>query len=276
MYNFKYNNVECWRLFNLKKMFVIIILILCVTTVVIGNLHWNQKISAQGEKISSSDRVDDKKEVVKEDNPDINPKISGYTTNLPENLQKKVNESILNEKPVKLVIYGTSEVEGTWSERFQKELKSAYGNVFDLTVISTGDKTTQDLVSDNSYKELDKIAPDVVLFEVPMLKDNGNVGIENTIENVNEIISNWKTENKEAVLIIQPPNPLYNAVYYPNEVNQLKEYAKNNSLIYLDHWGNWPELNDEKMKDFLTTNNSGNEKGFEVWSNYIIDYFVKK
>lgn len=258
-------------------MIVIITLSLCIVTVVLGNLHWNQKISAQGEKISNINKVDNKKELeVEKDSLDIEPEILDYAANLPENLQRKINDSILTGEPVRMIIYGTSEVGGTWSDIVREELKSRYGNLFDLTIISTEDKTTQNLVSDKSFQEINKLDPDVILFEVPMLKDNGVVGIENTINNINEIITSWKTENKDIILMIQPPNPLFNAVHYPNEVIQLKNYADDNDLIYINHWENWPELNDEKMKEFLTINNSANEKGFKVWSKYIIDYFVKK
>lgn len=255
----------------MKKILVLITLIVCGAAIILGNLHWNQKISAEGERsTTTSTQVQ-----VAEKKSHDESKILSLAANLPKKLQDKIMASVESEKPVKLVIFGTSEVEGTWIDKFKKELMATYGeSVFEVTAISTGDLSTSELLDEAIYEEINKLKPDVLLFEAPMLKDNGNVGISNTLSNLEEMIGSWQESNKEMDLIIQPPNPLHAAIYYPGEVQQLEEFLEKKEILYLNHWENWPELDAAEMKDYLTDDNNANEKGFSVWADYLIEYFI--
>ncbi len=252
----------------MKKVWVLITLIVCGAAIIFGNLHWNEKISAQGEPtITTSEQV---QEVEKDE-----PQVLSYAANLPETLQDKIKIAVESDKPIKLVIFGTSESEGTWIDLFTKELTATYGEkVFEITAISTGNHSTKELVNEAVYEEINELKPDVVLFEAPMLKDNGTVGISHTLSNIEEIIEFWQEVNKELVVMVQPPNPLHAAIYYPGEVQQLQQLMEKNEIIYLNHWDNWPELDSSEMKEYLTDDNQANEKGFSVWAEYLINYFV--
>ncbi|WP_338788258.1 hypothetical protein [Metabacillus sp. FJAT-53654] len=255
----------------MKKLLVFLTLILCVAVIIFGNLHWNNKISAQGEKVTSTS-----KSVPLQEEPEIEIDVEKYSSNLPKNLQDKVSNATSTGKQLKLVIFGTSDAKGAWSEQFSKELKTTYGeNVFEVTILSTGDKTTRDVIKDQSYEGINELNPDILLFEPSMLKDNGHIGIENTLDNIQKMVDSWLEANKDMTLMIQPPNPLYAATYYPIEVSQLMAYAEENEMIYLNHWENWPDLDDVEMKDYLT-DSKANESGNKVWAEYLLNYFVAK
>ncbi|MGM7721441.1 SGNH/GDSL hydrolase family protein [Metabacillus sp. Hm71] len=256
----------------MKKLLVIVTLVVCGAAIILGNIHWKNKISAHGEKEKSNNTV-----VVTEEESITSNDINTYSKNLPEHLQKKIAEAANMGKPVNLVIFGTSSEKEAWSEQLSKELKTVYGeNVFAVTILSTGDKTTRDLVNDDSFEQVNELQPDILLFEPSMLKDNGVVGISNTLENIQTMIASWKAANKNITLMMQPPNPLYSASYYPKEVAQLQDYAENNKIIYLNHWENWPDLEDPKMQEYLTEDNIANEKGNKIWADYLIKYFIAK
>jgi len=258
-----------------KKVLVIVTLIVCGAAIILGNLHWNEKISAQGE--STATNIEQADENKKEEQVESESDNLVYAVNLPEKLQEKIKEATDPDKPVKFVIFGTSEAEGTWIDSFTKELAANYGKeVFEITVISTGDNSTREIVNEGTFEEINQLNPDVLLFEPPMLKDNGNVGISNTLSNLEKMFESWQEVNKELVLMVQPPNPLYAATYYPSEVQQLQKFTEGNDLIYLNHWDNWPALDDVKMKDYLTEDNKANEKGYAIWAEYLTEYFVAK
>ncbi|MBO1511780.1 SGNH/GDSL hydrolase family protein [Metabacillus bambusae] len=255
----------------MKKLLVLVTLIVCVAAIILGNLHWNNKISTQGAVTSTSKSVSLKEEPEEEK---IEIDVSKYASNLPKDLQEKISNASSTGKQLKLVIFGTSDEKGAWSDQFSEELKATYGeNVFEVTVLSTGDKTTLDVIKDQSYEGINELSPDILLFEPSMLKDNGLIGIENTLDNIQKMIDSWKAENEDMTLMIQPPNPLYDATYYPSEVSQLKAYAEENDMIYLNHWENWPDLDDVKMKDYLTESKA-NESGNKVWADYLLNYFI--
>ena len=257
----------------MKKVLVLVTLIACGAAIIFGNLHWNEKITAQSEPAEG--KSDDTVEIVEEKQE--NPATESYMANLPKAAQEKIKTAIDSDEQVNLVIFGTTEVEGTWIDSFKQELTTAYGKgVFDITAISTGTDTTRDLINDNSYEEINELQPDILLFEVPMLKDNGDVGITNTLENLEKMYDSWQDANENLVLIVQPSQPLYNATYYPSEVKQLETHAEKNKMVYLNHWENWPELDNPEMKNYLTEDNDVNEEGFAVWADYLVEYFVAK
>lgn len=267
-----HRDVENWGIHKVNKVIVLVTLIACGAAIILGNLHWNEKITAQSEQAEGKADPVEKAEEDQEMSD-----VLSYTANLPEAAQEKIKTAIDSNKPVKLVIFGTSEVEGTWIDSFKHELTNAYGdNVFDITAISTGTNTTRDLINEKLYEKINELNPDILLFEAPMLEDNGDVGITNTLENLEEMYEFWQEANEKLVLMIQPSQPLYNATYYPSEVKQLESHTEKNNFTYLDHWENWPELDNTEMKNYLTKDSDVNEKGFEVWAEYLVKYFVAK
>lgn len=257
----------------MKKVLVLVTLIVCGAAIILGNLHWNQKISAQGKPTTTKS---EQNQAAEKGNQDESGVLS-YAANLPDQIQDKIKIAVESDKPVKLVIFGTSEVKDTWIDLFTKELTATYGEkVFEVTAISTDDQTTKDILNEGTYEDINKLNPDVLLFEAPMLKDNGIVGISNTLSNLEKMIESWQAANKELVLMVQPPNPLHAAIYYPGEVQQLQQFMKTKGIIYLNHWDNWPKLDSSEMKDYLTDDNKANEEGFSVWADYLTHYFVVK
>lgn len=281
----------------MSKLICIVTVLVCAGSIIVGNIHWNNKISAKAEMVENHEEpavIEENvmsaeipiKEV--EETPQQEVKIeekesdlSTYTRNLPEELQKKIQHASSSEKPVHLVIYGsesTSAQKGAWPELLRNQLLSTYGEkIFKVTVISEGDKTSIDVLRSKSYENVSEQKPDVVLFEPFTLKDNsGKIPMNNRLGSIEDMIGSWKTANKAVTILLQPANPIYGATYYPKQINELKEYAKKHNIAFIDHWGNWPNGKDKKIKNYLTPTSMPNENGNKVWSQYLIDYFVAK
>jgi hypothetical protein len=257
-----------------KRIVVIITLILCVGAIIFGNLHWKNKITAQGEEVTNTVEAKAVTEAA------ANQDVSDYFSNLPESVQNKIKDAQSSGQPLQFVIYGsnaTSDEKGAWPAQLTKQLEDTYGtNVFQVSVISEGEKTSLDVVREKSYKQVSELKPDIVLFEPFMLKDNGLIGVSNTLDNIETMMNSWKSANDAVTIMVQPPNPLYSATYYPKEVKELQEYAKQNNLTYLNHWEAWPDLEDSKMKDYLTEESNVNENGNKIWADFLIKYFIAK
>ncbi|MDQ0231422.1 SGNH/GDSL hydrolase family protein [Metabacillus malikii] len=265
----------------MNKLYVLLTLIICGAAIIFGNLHWNDKISAQGEKASPAQ----KSVVDKEKNEPVHTQIdvAVLSKNLPENVQKKIKQASETKKPLQFVIYGSDSTpteKGAWPEQLKNKLIESYGEgIFNLTVISEGAKTTREVIDGEGYKEVSKLKPDIVLFEPFMLKDNNAVvGIPNTLANIEDMLEDWKSVNPEVTVFLQPSNPLFNATFYPVQIKDLQDYAAEQKLPYLNHWENWPKLDDEKMNQYLTKQDDQpsvpSEEGHKIWADYLIEYFV--
>lgn len=127
-------------------------------------------------------------------------------------------------------------------------------------------------------KEVTAYQPDLVLWEPFTLKDN-TVGVspEDTAYGVNVFLADLQEANEDVTLILQPGQPLFGAVYYPQQVEELKTFAEESGLTYLDHWTEWPASDDEALQGYLTESRDvPSEKGHKVWAGYLTDYFISQ
>ncbi len=270
----------------MNKLYVLLTVIVCGAAIIIGNLHWNHKISAKAEKTVAEKEVEQVSPVEEETSSEKKAiDVTALSANLPKELQEKIKNAVNTKKPLQFIIYGsdsTATDKEAWPELFKKQLTTSYGEgIFNITVLSEGTKTSREVVDEKSYEQVSNAKPDIILYEPPMLKDNESViGIENTLKNIETMMDAWKEVNEDVTIFIQPSNPLYNANFYPKQVNQLKDYTETNDIVYLNHWENWPELDDEKMEDYLADMGEQpslpNQSGHKVWADYLTKYFIGK
>ena len=117
--------------------------------------------------------------------------------------------------------------------------------------------------------------PDLILFEPFILKDNGEVGIDHSLENASAVIASVKESLPQTEVILQPPHPLYKANFYPKQVEELQQFAEDNGITYLNHWEAWPDKNSEEIKEYISEDASQpSAKGHQLWADYLIDYFI--
>lgn len=60
---------------------------------------------------------------------------------------------------------------------------------------------------------------DVILFEPFTLKNNGEVSIEDEHAHIEEFSAKLKENVEDAMIILNPANPIYSATYYPSQIS---------------------------------------------------------
>ncbi|WP_203289079.1 SGNH/GDSL hydrolase family protein [Metabacillus sp. cB07] len=256
----------------MNKIVTACVVILTLCALILGNHHWNQKISS----VKAQEDPAKSEEMKQEEQP----KWQKYAANLSAPLKEKIKEAQEGGAPLKLVAAGSesTSIQSTgWPALLQSKLDAAYGkNIFAIEVLSYPEGTTRTFLNENHMEDISKQKPDILLLEPFSLNDNGNVGLENTLLNLEEILSDIKQTSPEAVIYLQPSHPIFNATFYPKEVGALKEFAEEKDLTYLDHWTNWPDSKDEKIKTMLTEDQqTPNVEGNKVWAEYLASYFIK-
>lgn len=240
---------------------------------VAGNMHFREKISAATNSV---------KETIQDGLSNINQQDSSNNVpetikNLPQVLQTKIKQAIETKKPLQLVIAGDEAVTG-WPDALAKSLQDTYGpGVFQMTVKSYPQKTTKDWVTEKVSDDIASSKPDILLYEPSLLVDAGILGKQQTINNISLILDEIKKVVPDVTILVQPPNPLYQAKYYPSTVQLLKNSMRSKGIIYLDHWKNWPNPNGADILNYLEKPNGwANAKGQQVWAQYLADYFAGK
>ncbi|MDQ0216273.1 hypothetical protein J2S13_002714 [Oikeobacillus pervagus] len=237
-----------------------------IILLIVGNIYWKEKTT-----VSSSG-----KDSVQTLSNSTN--LTSLTKNWPKEAQKTFSSALASGKTYKIAIVGSNVVgkdENGWSVKVKKELEEAFEGTIDVSIHSF-DLTSLQFIQDHAYEKIVEEKPDLVLFEPFTLKDTGLIRMEDHHENIRIFMEALKKGNKHVVLILQPANPIYNATYYPGNVRDLMQFAKEEKFPYLDHWGKWPDGQSEDIKDYVTEDNLPNEKGHKLWADYLVHYFIAK
>lgn len=273
---------------NKKVWLVLVMFVLLVASIVGGKMHWNKKVSsateqAMSETVSTSKADKSNKDSEKGSKEDSKKKVSyneAYASNLPQAVQEKLKVAADEKRAVNLVIVGdeSSAEKGTWTEKFTKNLYEAYGNgVWNVTVKSYAGENTEALLENNRAEEIAEAQPDVILFQAPFVTDNTSMGNANSVAETKTFVEEMGASAKDAVIMIQPSNPVYNAKNYPKAIAGLQQFAEQNGYTYVNHWEAWPDPATKDIVPYLQEEfGFPNEKGYALWAQYVTDYFVAK
>ncbi|WLR55457.1 SGNH/GDSL hydrolase family protein [Mesobacillus subterraneus] len=246
-----------------------------------GNFHWNDKtaVKVNGASVTTTaekpaKKISEQNDLVTEEEKDL----LSLTKNWPE-AAETFKQAQQEGRAYKVLIAGSSALGDDpvgWAHRTKEGLIQAFGEENVVVDIIEFEITSLQFVEENNQEELAAAKADLILFEPFTLNDNTNgVGTENSLINIQTVLDHIEEADANTVVILNPPNPLYNARYYPLQVDALKEYSEENDIPYLNHWTAWPALDSPDMNDYLI-NGSPNDKGHEVWAQYILDYLVAK
>ena len=272
-----------------KRIFAFLSILLFINIVIIGIFSWNSNqektvanaIQSLENQTSNEDPRENENENQNESkDPDqkLNRVQLGYVVqDFPEAVINRFSEAFDGGEPVKFVLAGSESLgydDGGWSTIVEQELENLYGeNLLDVIVYEFNGTTTQFLES-GAADEVARMNADMLLFETLTLEDNsGLVMLDQTLANLKEIVDIFMEQNPDLYLVLQPPQPIFTTVYYPDQVRSVKQFANENSIPFLDHWTEWPDYATEEILDYLTDESAPNEKGHEVWAKAVIDFF---
>ncbi|HDR7827314.1 TPA: SGNH/GDSL hydrolase family protein [Bacillus anthracis] len=261
---------------NKKNIFVFIIFIVFVVSIVVGNSYWNKKVMSATKQTEEVKTGEVKK--AKEEKLNLN---ENYIKNLPETIKEKLRKAASGGEPVHLVIIGdhaSFSEKDAWPEKLKSNLEETYGKkLWKVTAKEYKDESSEELMAKNRDKEIIELKPDVILFQAPFITDNNKIGNGNSVANTQKFIRSLSNSMKDVTVMIQPPNPVYNAKNYPKAVEALKQFTIQNDYTYINHWEAWPNSNTKDILSYLQDEfGFPNVKGQEVWAQYIVNYFIAK
>ncbi|MDC2866191.1 SGNH/GDSL hydrolase family protein [Bacillus sp. BP-3] len=273
---------------NKKALLVLFVFVLFVASVVSGKLYWNKKVANATQQAGETkqeakvEEVSTQKQSAKTEEKKPETKVSfneAYAKNLPDAVKEKLKKAAADKKAVNLVIVGDqASAANAWPAKVTANLKQAYGeSLWNVTVKEFKDESTDDLIAHKRDKEIADTKPDVILFEPPFVTDNSKMGNGSSVANTQKFVQSLQAGAKDAVIMIQPPNPVYNAKNYPKAIAALKQFAEQNGYIYINHWEVWPDPTTKGILPYLQDEfGFPSAKGHELWAQYVTNYFVAK
>ncbi|WP_374055140.1 SGNH/GDSL hydrolase family protein [Rossellomorea sp. FM04394] len=250
--------------------------IICAGVLVYGNMYWQERTSVSSEEKSTVVTESASEEKVTDNEKDVDSLMGNW----PEEAQATFKKTVATGNPYKLAIVGSLALgadENGWSEQVKTELTDTYRDTIEVKIFQY-DTTSLTFVNGENVDEVLEYEPQLVLFEPFALNDNSNgVGGENNQESIQIFERKLKEQNEEAVLILQPTHPIAGATYYPMQIEELKEFAEENGIPYVDHWSAWPVDDEEALGELLVDSQEmPSEEGHAVWADYLVEYFINE
>ncbi|RLQ94797.1 SGNH/GDSL hydrolase family protein [Falsibacillus albus] len=262
---------------RLKILLISVLLIIFVGVLALGTLHWNESVAAAG-----SENDDDRTTPSLPDDSPNKFELSEQEKRaimLAKNWSLKAQEALKSKmksnQPFLMGIVGSQslgkDVNG-WSVQLKTKMEQAFGSdVLQVKIFEYDSIRSSKFIKYSDYQEVADFKPDMVLFEPFTLNDNGYVPVESEEKNFEK----FQAALGDAVMILQPPHPIYQSTYYPRQVAAIKKFAESKSITYLDHWTAWPDPATAAVKEDLTPSQSApNEKGHKLWAEYLEKYFI--
>jgi hypothetical protein len=247
----------------------------CISFIIVGQIYWQKKID-QSIQHAMTEEKGNAQTVGNEDD-----EVMKYAANLPPEVQKKVKNAIHKNKPVRLVTVGSEATPASkdgWPALLKQQLDAAYGSeVFQVVVKEYKGMTTKQAIDENIAEQLIEEKPDILLWEPFLLNNNGVIDMNDTLEHIDAMIETITDTLPDVTIMLQPPHPIYNATYYPEQVKQFQAFAKEKGYIYIDHWQAWPDYKSEELNKYVDPDTDLPTKdGQERWADFLADYFIAK
>jgi hypothetical protein len=261
----------------MKRFFIVSAMVLCVISVIGGHFYYNKKLEQTASAAKLELKSSPSKEVSTKNPATKKNEVVNSFSNAPKGvaqLYKKKNEK---GESLRLSLVGsesTSLDEGTWANIFKKKMNDTYGKNVEIDVTDFGELTSLEVTNDPKYNTLLEKKSDVVIIEPFLLNDNGEVRLEDTLFILNKIVDDLKTANPDAIVILQPSNPIYMPQIYAEQVSGLEDYAKENKIPYLNFWDSWPSVDSEEVKKYYDKETLlPTKEGHQLWADYIFNVF---
>lgn len=263
----------------MKNFLTILLGFACVAVLFFGHSFWNQRIQASPQKTSNQTENKDTAATLTVKSNGLEKDLTPFTGNWPASAVDRFKQLQDENIPFKILFVGSPAIGTDTTGMFpivKEKLNETFGK--DIQVgIKTYNSTSTQVINNQKQDEIAAEKADLVVLEPFILLNNGNVLTKDTLNDITKIIDVVKAANPDVTFILQPSYPLYNAKIYPKQVEELKVFAKNNQITYLDHWAAWPDPTTNQIKEYLSPDQSApNEKGNQVWSDYLIQFLISK
>ncbi|SDZ55694.1 hypothetical protein SAMN05421736_11717 [Evansella caseinilytica] len=276
----------------MKRWVVLGMIILSAAAVFSGRFFYQSKLTeiAATAKQQNETMIEEQEQrriqAIAEEKESEAAKINSLTDGLEPTIASLIQDRYFNDEEIHIVFMGsgaladsTNEGFTPWPELFKSKINEAFErDLFHVDVFAFSNKTSLNIIEENLHNNVAEEKSDIIVIEPFIWNDNGNVLIEHSLEALTMMISAIEREKEDILVILQPSQPVFESIYYPEEIEKLKHYAAENELLYIDHWKDWPDVNDEELLIYTDPSSDRGrmptQEGHELWSDSVLKFFA--
>lgn len=251
----------------MKKIWLLVVIVLCIAAVVGGKIYWNHKIGRITQlnsvqtgagSISSVDMSAQGGLVAKS--------VRARITKLPRSMQRAALKALDNNGQVQVVMIGSENVQAL-ALLLQSQLDTSYGDLFfKVTAQDLGKMTSLQLNQAKIQDIFQNINgnPDVVIFTPLLYNDNGKVSTDDTNTVTSLFEEKVILKYPQAAFFVSLPNYSSNAQYINDRIDQLSAYIRSQKIAGLNYLSDWPK-GSKQAGVVASDGHTMNKAGQQVW-----------
>ena len=274
----------------MRRWLAIIIIFISISAVLAGRFSYEAKLTeiAEAAKLDREfhlkEQSQHKEEEKIQDEETASESINELTQGLDPAISALIESHYLTNETMQVAAFGSralvdSEDEGIipWPVLLEELLNEGYDNdFFEIQTYSYERLTSLEVIEQGFHDEVASFKPDLLILEPFMLANNGVVSVNDSLVSMELIIDAFERENEDIIILIQPPQPMYGSFYYPQQVEDLKNYVLENDMFYVDHWEAWPDIEDDELLNFTSADYYvPTQEGHKLWAEALRKYFIR-
>lgn len=261
-----------------RRFLTVFVLIACGLSVVGGHFYYNNKLEETAYAAKLELNMTQKEETTKEiATEEVQKPSETPFANAPQGVADLFKQKKDVGEALKFHLIGstnTSTEEGTWAQLFTAKMADIYGKDVDIKTTSIGEMTSLELQENTIYEEIQSKKSDIIVIEPPLLNDNDGISMEDTLFVLGNMIDGINETNPDAMVFIQPSNPISSPNKYADQVNELEAYTKDQNIPFLNFWSSWPSVDSEEIRDYYNSDTLlPNKEGHKLWADYMLKQF---
>lgn len=256
----------------MKKIWLIIVLILCIGTLLIGRAYWNHRIDQVARadaQLDTGDLTEDGSANADSSDKELKDKIK----KLPDALEKAAKKATDDNGQVQIAMVGGGDDVQALSLLLQHQLDQTYGvSFFKVTALNVGSANSLQFNQSGSNSVFQNMSqkPDAVIFIPLIYNDDHKVSTDDTEAVTGMFEEKVRIKYPDAAFFVSPPNYSSNASYINDRIDGLKTYVEKQKIEWIDYLSKWPQ--DVNRKGLVGDDgHTMNKDGQKIWLDYISD-----
>ncbi|MFS0776261.1 SGNH/GDSL hydrolase family protein [Neobacillus sp. 3P2-tot-E-2] len=268
----------------MKKVFISALICVSLAVMILGDLHYKNKIKAQGQAARESFLRSQKLE-----NEQKEKVIQLLKASKSKSVVDWLKYESTQKETLTLSVLGSSVTAGdgsstkdrshSWAKMLSNYLSSIDG-INRVSLVNNGYSgySTSRLLKDNKLDEVIKSKPDIVIFELCLINNHSqSVSLDQTYQDIDTIISKLKESLPDSLIVLQTANSIENdkpnyglRLTYDDYNESVKSYVQSKGWNFISTYEEFKGVVTEKnlnYKDILSDGIHPNDQGYEIWFN---------
>ncbi|MDT8860400.1 hypothetical protein N0O92_09150 [Alkalihalobacillus sp. MEB130] len=256
----------------MKRFLFIAFILASIIVIFISHTHYDQKLATIADEAEDM-KVEASPATIEEESASVESFIN--TLELGGLLEEVVDQN--KDDEILVMVFGSSAITSVEEKESMPHMLLPYLQTLlpdqniALTVMDVKDATSSDVLADNYIDKVIRNKPDLLVMEPLLFNDFDKVDLDESLDHLETIMADLTEKLPDTTIVLSPANPIDDEKYVAL-VDQVKSFSKDQNYFFADRWEEKIKKSDQSL---FTNEKLLTEVGHLIWTEFLIEYFVK-